>query len=368
MNVLEVVSGYVPYHQAGVPKHIARLCCGLLAEPDICIDIVAQEIDPAPDARPGRFRLPQYPLRGWSHKREWMFRWFDWVLTWWGPELCRRRKIQLIHGHTWPYGGRQAINLGRKCGLPVVVTLHGTVLDQFTTDRPPDWARELRGANHLIVQKPSAREKLIAWGYPAEAISILIGPVAGSAGSAKGKSFEPPLRLLFAGRFDPIKRPEMLIELASQIKSRRLPFLLTAVGDGPLLASIRNEAGRRQLDDVIAFPGWCRDMAQLYSEYHVILGLSDRHNVSDLVLLEGMSCGLLPLVTQSLDIDYLIQDEVNGLIGTDNVAELLDRIAGFTPAELCKMANQASETAVRIASLAALVRHHRKIFDELVAT
>ena len=367
MNVLEVVCGYFPHHRAGVPQHIRSLISRLVAEGDFSATVVAQETEDFVGDGIRQVRLPRYPLRWWRHKREWFYRWFDGTILWCGPRICREQKIDLIHGHTWQYGGRQAILLGRRCKLPVVVTLHGTILDNYSENTPPEWVGMLFESAHLVVQKPSARDKLISWGYPSEKITLSLGPVSEKFHAPPPRTYQAPLRLLFAGRFDPIKRPMLLVEMAQMIQKRRLPFTITAVGSGALLNEVATAVRRRSLENILQLPGWVDDMAACYRDHDLILGLSDKHNVSDLVLLEGMMCAMVPLVTASLDIQYLIQHNRNGLIAGTTAEELVDCLCRISSAELPLLARAAEESARRVASLQHVATQHRNIFHGITA-
>lgn len=367
MNVLEVVCGYFPHHRAGVPQHIRSLITRLVADGDFSATIVAQETEDFVGDGIRQVRLPRYPLRWWKHKRNWFYRWFDGTILWCGPRICREQKIDLIHGHTWQYGGRQAILLGRRCKLPVVVTLHGTILDDYSANTPPEWFEMLLEAAHLVVQKPSARDKLISWGYPPEKITLSLGPVSEKFHAPPPRTYQAPLRLLFAGRFDPIKRPMLLVEMARMIQERHLPITITAVGNGVLLHEVTAAVQRQSLEGILQLPGWVDDMAACYREHDLILGLSDKHNVSDLALLEGMTCAMVPLVTSSLDIQYLVQHNRNGLIAGTSARELVDCMSRISPEELPRLARAAEESARSAASLEHVAEQHRSIFHEISA-
>jgi len=364
MNILEVVSGYYPRFQAGVPKHIDRLTQGLMQAGNCSVTILAQDIGESNRAGILHERLPRYPLENFKIKRQWKYRWFDWTILRRGAALCRDRKIDVIHGHTYQHGGRQALRLGKKCNLPVVLTLHGTVFDAFPAATPPAWFPELLEARHIIVQKPSAREKLIAWGYPENRISILIGPVPISREVPHRSSMSSPVRLLFAGRFDPIKRPMLLVDLAEAILARGLPYVISAVGDGLLLPEVKHEARSRHVESILTLPGWCDNMSDQYHRHDVILGLSQTHNVSDLVLLEAMSYGLVPVVTRSKDIDYLIKDRQNGVICEDDVESILTGIRSINN-HYEELSRAAAETAVAVAGSEHIVEMHRNIFHSV---
>lgn len=366
MNVLEVVSGYLPDHKAGVPKHIEFLI-RKLNEEGIHFCLAAQDVVPGTRDGVKYFRMRGYPLEFIKRIRRWKFDWFDRTLRSCGAGICKEEKIDLIHGHTWPYGGRQALHLGRRCGIPVVLTLHGTVLDSYSAEQPPEFFDELKECSRIVVQKPSALHKLVSWGIPSDRLMLQMGPAVRSR-FARIRTPEDvqDLKILFACRFDPIKNPALLPVLAKELKARGLPVRITAAGDGPLLDAVKKEAVRLDVADRLLFPGWIDNVKELHADHSVYLALSEVHSVSDLSLLDAMSDGLVPIAVNSQDIDYLIQNGKNGFVCAPSAAAIADAVEHVITHRdaFAEMSGEASATALRLAGENIFVRNHVRLFQE----
>lgn len=105
-----------------------------------------------------------------------------------------------------------------------------------------------------------------------------------------------PLRACFVGRMVPYKGPDMLIEAALPLlRSRRLR--LDMIGDGPMLAELRDQARVEKVDDGIVFHGWLnhKDVACTMRGSDFLAFPSIREFGGGVVL-EAMALGLPPLV------------------------------------------------------------------------
>ena len=109
-----------------------------------------------------------------------------------------------------------------------------------------------------------------------------------------------PLRLVFLARlYQYQKRVLDLIPLCSGLVNANVDFRLTVVGDGPDRAAV--EAGIRSipgLGDRVQFLGWLSNSRALevLRGQHVLLLLSEFEG-QPIVMLEGMGCGVVPVVT-----------------------------------------------------------------------
>jgi glycosyltransferase involved in cell wall biosynthesis len=108
------------------------------------------------------------------------------------------------------------------------------------------------------------------------------------------------LRLVFLARlYQYQKRVLDLIPLCSGLVNANVDFRLTVVGDGPDRAAV--EAGIRSipgLGDRVQFLGWLSNSRALevLRGQHVLLLLSEFEG-QPIVMLEGMGCGVVPVVT-----------------------------------------------------------------------
>ncbi|MGB8700126.1 MAG: glycosyltransferase [Thermosynechococcaceae cyanobacterium] len=72
-----------------------------------------------------------------------------------------------------------------------------------------------------------------------------------------------PLQLLYAGRAVGMKGPFDWVQVMAKLHSNGVAFRAKWIGDGPLLAELRNEVMRLGLSAVVDFPGFVSDRMQL---------------------------------------------------------------------------------------------------------
>ena len=103
------------------------------------------------------------------------------------------------------------------------------------------------------------------------------------------------------GRFDVIKAYDVMIRAFAQLvaappgAAARLPMLLLA-GEGPEGERLRRLAHELGIADHVRFPGWVDDIPRLLRSFTVFT-LSSHSEGTSISLLEAMSCGVCPVVT-----------------------------------------------------------------------
>jgi glycosyltransferase involved in cell wall biosynthesis len=122
------------------------------------------------------------------------------------------------------------------------------------------------------------------------------------------------LRLLYVGRLDEgQKRVRRFVPLWRELKKRPRPILWTLVGDGPEANYLKENMPSDERHRVeFALGREYEELPRFYSSHHAILLLSDYEGLP-LTLLEGMSHGLVPVVSDRLGGISDLVDAGNGL-------------------------------------------------------
>lgn len=117
----------------------------------------------------------------------------------------------------------------------------------------------------------------------------------------------------FAGRFAPVKAPEVMLDSFAAFRRRsRVPARLVMIGDGPLAASLRRQAANLNLEGDILWLG-ARDARPLMPAFD-IFALTSKSEGHPLVVLEAMTRGLPIVATRVGGIADTVQSGVNGFI------------------------------------------------------
>jgi glycosyltransferase involved in cell wall biosynthesis len=220
----------------------------------------------------------------------------------------RRAPFALLHGFWATESGYLTTVAGRMLGIPALVHLAGGELvhDPATGygNQAPGLARflvagSLRLATAITVPSGTQRA-LLHRRYPAHAgkavdwalgvDTAMFAPAPGTAPPANG-----PLRLVHAASLLPVKHQALLLDglaAARTLAPDRL-VALTVLGQGPLENSLRAQAARLGLGDILTFAG-NQDHAALPALYraHDAFVLTSRHEAQCMAVLEAAACGL----------------------------------------------------------------------------
>jgi glycosyltransferase involved in cell wall biosynthesis len=138
------------------------------------------------------------------------------------------------------------------------------------------------------------------------------------------------IKLLWVGRFVKYKHPEMLIELAINLKKKELDFQIEMVGDGLLKKDIISHIKKNKLSNNVSLLGALPNdvIIQKMRESNVFIFTSDRNEGWGAVLNEAMSNGCAVVASHAIgSVPFLIENLKNGLIfESENVESLVKQV------------------------------------------
>ncbi|MBX3358385.1 MAG: glycosyltransferase [Phycisphaeraceae bacterium] len=183
-----------------------------------------------------------------------------------------------------------------------------------------------------------------------------------------------PLRLAYLGRMvQTQKRIDDLLPLIDGLESRRAPFEFHMVGDGPNLGAWRESLARRTLrSGTVTIHGarsaeWVREFLPTM-DVSVLVSEFEGTSIS---MLEAMGAGVVPSVTAvNSGVDDWVRDGVSGVVVPVGEPGLMaQRLADLASdrARLASMSRAAWEKARADASLQAMARQYRRVFDSALA-
>jgi|GEM_PF-5425526 len=119
-----------------------------------------------------------------------------------------------------------------------------------------------------------------------------------------------PLRLIWFGRIkQEIKRVLDLIEICRGLKSRKIAFKLTILGEGKEMLKLQTELSEEIAQEIVFLPGAvaAEEVFAHLAHHDIFLSTSD-YEGGPRTLIEAMSCHVVPIVT---DIDGYCREVVN---------------------------------------------------------
>ncbi len=227
------------------------------------------------------------------------------------------KKYDIVHRIT-PMSPTSPSPIAKKCeaaGVPFVLgPINGGLPwpKEFNTERlrEREWLSYLRNAYKIMPgykqTLDSARAIVVGSSYTAseipnryhdKRISISESAVDLSRFSLPVKTgLSSPLSACFIGRFVPYKGPDMLLEAAAPLL-RSGKLRLDMVGDGPLMAQVRETIDRHNLHDAVELHGWVpHQQLQNIAIRSDIFTFPSIREFGGTSILETMALGLVPVI------------------------------------------------------------------------
>jgi glycosyltransferase involved in cell wall biosynthesis len=281
-------------------------------------------------------------------------------------KLTRRHPYDLAHAHFLVPTAPLALALGRACGLPFVVTAHGSDVPGYNPDRfkrghrllAPAWRTIARGANAIISPSSYLRDLIRATcDVPVEVI-----PYGYDAPQAR--AVPKRRRILFVSRLFPRKGAQYFLEALAGLDLSGWEVIVA--GDGPMLGPLQEQA--RRLGLPVAFRGFLKGapLEELYATSGIFVFPSVQDNFP-VVLLEALSHGCATVTTGISGMPEVVGD-AGLLTPPHDVAALRSAIGRLMADEALRaeLGDRARERVGRFAWSGVLERH-LALYERLAA-
>ena len=197
--------------------------------------------------------------------------------------------------------------------VPVVRTVHNTVLWGGWGRMGRFAERRLAGARVAAVSS-AARAAYVEWraiaGVPNGEVAVIYNGVdASGLPDGPGEPGRPPL-LCFAGRFEPQKGIDILLESVPRLTRSDPPFRVAIFGDGTLAPSVVAAAARSDGRIVVSPP--MADLRARLGLFDAIL-MPSRFEGLSLLAVEALCAGIPILATAALGLDEVLPDSYRGV-------------------------------------------------------
>jgi glycosyltransferase involved in cell wall biosynthesis len=376
-RIVMILPTYLPETFGGAEQQTRRLA-QTLARRGATVTLLAPRLRRSTPAREGegpvvvrRFRLREPPNLGGRHLDSFLL-WGLCVATWLWHHRRTYDVIHIVHGrlHACP-----AAIAGNWLGKPVLVKLGRGGKDHFdllVVQRKrllgPFFARGIaRNTTAWVATSREIEADLERWGVSRERVHTIPN------GVEIPMDLVPPARngvvhFLSMGRLDTEKAVDLTIHAFAALPADT-PARLTIVGDGPCRQALETLSRRLDQDGRIAFPGAVSDVTPYLRGADVYLSSSVSEGMSN-ALLEAMSHGVIPVVSQVSGVTDVVEDDVSGLLfPPGDEAALAARLgeALSMPAERRRAMGEAARAAMRARfSLDAIAERHLILYRKLI--
>lgn len=147
-----------------------------------------------------------------------------------------------------------------------------------------------------------------------------------------GQELDKPLKICFGARLVKAqKRVDYIIPLIRRLEDRGINYRFYIAGDGEYFSIIQEYVVEHNLSDKIFLLGKVKPekMSEFWKDKEIIISLSDSEGMG-LSILEAMSCGVMPIVTDTAGIREFVVDDYNGYVvdfgDVDEIASKIEQL------------------------------------------
>jgi glycosyltransferase involved in cell wall biosynthesis len=150
------------------------------------------------------------------------------------------------------------------------------------------------------------------------------------------------VRILGVGSLLPVKRWDLLLIAAVELKRRGFDCLIRIAGDGPLQGALEQQAQELGVVDCVEFLGHVDDIPSLLADATYLVHTADSEGCPNAVM-EAMACGRAVVATDVGDIPSLVEDGKTGfVVRRGNTTTLVERMVKLvTDRDLCRRMGEA---------------------------
>lgn len=233
-------------------------------------------------------------------------------------KLRRERRIDLIHAHAALPCGDAAARLGRKWGIPFVVSVHG--LDVYSERQAGrafgPWCRYIservyREARAVICISEKVREQFADVSANTTVICNGVDPRMFFLAPEQTS----PHRILSVGNLIPSKGHAILLQAFADVSTSIPDCELEIIGDGPERRHLERFATELEINSRVHFLGkQSRDTVAMAMRRCAIFALPSSYEGLGCVYLEAMACAKPAIACEGQGIEGIIHHGVNGFL------------------------------------------------------
>lgn len=289
--------------------------------------------------------------------------------------IHEREPIDLLDSHYVYPDGFAAVEIGRRLGIPTLITACGS--DVYTTPKTPGMRpyveRALEGATMIVAVSESLARGLRDLGVDPAKIRVIPYGIDGSrfapdpAGRAAVRArlglAETDRLVLSVGRLHPVKGHDLLIDAAARIPGVRFAI----VGEGAERANTEQRIRERGLEGRVTLVGAIpnEELAPWYSAADLFC-LPSRAEGHPNVLIEALACGTPAVATAVGAVPGMIDPSCGLVIPKEDVNALtLGLQAGLAAVRDSLWTREAARAAVR-RTWADVAKETIEVFEETV--
>jgi len=251
----------------------------------------------------------------------------DWRAFWKIYRIICREKPDIVHTHTAKAGtlGRIAGILYRcrvkAKGCKLVHTFHGHVLHSYFgkiktcffiwiekvlaifTDRIITVSESLK--KELVERfriAPERKFSVVELGFELEEL-LRLAPKIGS----------DRVNIGIVGRLTAVKNHKMLFKVGSRLRAQGLRIKIVVVGDGELRRELEDYIRELDIEEIVEFKGWIKDLNDIYKELDIV-ALTSLNEGTPVSIIEAMAAARPVVATRVGGVSDIVQNKKTGYL------------------------------------------------------
>ncbi|MER8403020.1 glycosyltransferase [Mesorhizobium sp. M0306] len=374
-RILLVLPTYFPESCGGAEQQTRRFA-RVLVERGVSVTIIAPRLSRSTPKRSAidgvpiqRLRLRAAPNLGGRHILSFLS-WCVQVVVW----MLRHRDefdvVYIVHARLHAVPAALAGALLRK---PVLAKLGrgGRCFDLDVVREKKiigRWASALikRHVTAFIANSRQIAGDLRRHGIDAHRIHMIPNGIDLPRKPRREPSADGTRRFICLGRLEPEKCLEHMIDAFAALPAEA-KTQLTILGDGQCHVPLEEQAARLALSGRVTFAGAIEDVFPFLWEADFYLSTSVSEGMSN-ALLEAMSCGVVPIITDISGASDIVEHERSGFLARSHAeyCGLLLRALGLSEAKRDEMARRAVQTIAERFSIERVAQEQMKLFAALL--
>lgn len=234
------------------------------------------------------------------------------------------RKVDVIHAHSFYCAGVAATRLGKKYGIPVVITEHSSaIISKKLDEQKTSLLKEtVENCEKFICVGNGLKDAVVEYTQTTKDITVIPNMVDKIFNYKEEKGSEP-FFFVSIGNLIQRKRFDLTIQAFAEIFRDNHDVKLTIIGDGPLKDELKNLAKAQGIENQVKFTGRMdrNSVARELQKSNVFVLASD-YETFGVVYIEAMACGNPVIGTRNGGADDIINDDCGILVDTNDVLQL----------------------------------------------
>ncbi len=258
-------------------------------------------------------------------------------------------KPDVIHTHHPFLLGQAAATKAEELDLPLVFTFHTQyreyshyfplsqeIVQEFVKDAIENWLADfMRQCQHIVVPSESMRAKLVESYGLKERLTVIptgidLRPYLEADGTQirAERGWQEDQVIISVGRLAPEKNWGRLLEATGHALKSNPRLRLALIGDGPQKKELKRQAAKLGIESRVEFAGKLpfKEIPR-YLKAADLFGFASLTETQGLVTMEALAAGLPVVAVDATGTRDVIEQNVQGLLTSDDAIELGDAIA-----------------------------------------